>query len=124
MIARTKGLTTISPTWYNVADTSGNLSSIASADYVNYAHQANIEVWATVRDFDGGISSYDESYEFLSKTSQRERLINQLIADALQTGIDGINVDFEKISEECCNFLKEHFDSLEEADSTVSGYTV
>ena len=100
-IAQTKGLTTIAPTWYYVANTSGDLSSISSSEYVNYAHQANIEVWATVRDFDGGISSYDESYELLSKTSQRTNLINQLIADALQTGIDGINVDFEKISTEC-----------------------
>ena len=100
-IVQTKGLTTIAPTWYHVADTNGNLESISSTDYVSYAHQAHIEVWATIRDFDGGISSYEESYEFLSRTSQRERLINQLIADALQTGIDGINVDFEKISEEC-----------------------
>lgn len=100
-IAESKGLTTIAPTWYHVADTSGELSSISSSDYVNYAHQSNIEVWATVRDFDGGINSYEESYELLSRTSNRESLINQLIADALKTGIDGINVDFEKISDEC-----------------------
>lgn len=101
MIANSKGLTTISPTWYNVADTSGNLSSIASADYVNYAHQSNIEVWAAVRDFDGGIGSFDESYALLSRTSSRENLINQLIASALQVGLDGINVDFEKINVDC-----------------------
>ena len=100
-LVQTKGVTTIAPTWYHVANTSGDLESISSTDYVSYAHQANIEVWATIRDFDGGISSYEESLEFLSRTSQRERLINQLIADALQTGIDGINVDFEKISNEC-----------------------
>lgn len=100
-IVQTKGLTTIAPTWYHVANTNGDLESISSSDYVSYAHQAHIEVWATIRDFDGGISSYEESLEFLSRTSQRERLINQLIADALQTGIDGINVDFEKISNEC-----------------------
>ena len=100
-IVQTKGLTTIAPTWYHIANTSGELESISSSDYVSYAHQANIEVWATIRDFDGGINSYEESLEFLSRTSQREKLINQLIADALQTGIDGINVDFEKISEEC-----------------------
>lgn len=101
MLAKTKGLTTISPTWFNVADTSGNINSIASADNVNYAHQAGIEVWAAVRDFDGGINSFEESYELLSKTSNRETMINQLIAAALQCGIDGINVDFEKISTEC-----------------------
>ena len=49
----------------------------------------------------GGIGSYEESYEVLSHTSKRENLVNQLIAEALQTGIDGINVDFEKISAEC-----------------------
>ena len=98
-IAETKGLTTIAPTWYHVGDTEGNLESISSSEYVNYAHQANIEVWAAVRDFDGGIDSYEESLELLSSTSSRENLINQLIADALQTGVDGINVDFERISE-------------------------
>lgn len=101
MIADTKGMTTLSPTWFTVADTKGNLNSLASSQYVNYAHQSNIEVWALVRDFDGGIGSYEESYELLSRTSSRENLINQLIAEALKTGIDGINVDFEKISAEC-----------------------
>lgn len=105
MIASSKGLTTIAPTWYSVADTSGNLTSIASAEYVSYAHQSNIEVWATVRDFDGGIGSFEESYELLSHTSNRENLINQLIASALQVGADGINVDFEKIDVDC----GEHF---------------
>lgn len=100
-IANTKGLTTISPTWFTVSDTKGNIESLASSEYVNYAHQSNIEVWALVRDFDGGIGSYEESYELLSHTSNRENLINQLIAEALQSGIDGINVDFEKISQEC-----------------------
>lgn len=105
MIADTKGLTTISPTWFTVADTSGNINSLASSQYVNYAHQSNIEVWGLVRDFDGGIDSYEESYELLSHTTNRENLINQLIAEALKTGLDGINVDFEKISTEC----GEHF---------------
>lgn len=100
-IANTKGLTTISPTWFTVADTKGNINSLASSQYVNYAHQSNIEVWALVRDFDGGIDSYEESYELLSRTSNRENLINQLMAEVLKTDIDGINVDFEKISAEC-----------------------
>lgn len=100
-IAESRGLTTIAPTWFYVQDVEGNIDSIASSDYVSYAHQANVEVWAAVRDFDGGIGSYDESLELLSRTSRRENLINQLIAEALQVGVDGINVDFEMISEEC-----------------------
>lgn len=100
-IASTKGLNVIAPTWFKIADTDGNLTSLASSDYVNYAHQVNLDVWATVRDFHGGINSYDETYEVLSYTSKRENLTNQIIAAALQTGIDGINLDFELISTEC-----------------------
>ena len=100
-IAGTKGLTTIAPTWFNLADTEGNISSLADADYVNYAHQSNLEVWAVLRDFHGGINSYDETYEVLSYTSKRTKIINQVIADAIETGIDGINLDFELVSTEC-----------------------
>ena len=110
-IANTKGLTTISPTWFAVKNTSGDISSLASSQYVNYAHQSNIEVWALVKDFDGGIGSKEETYELLSKTSNRENLVNQLISAALKHDIDGINVDFEKVSEECgehyLQFLRE-----------------
>ena len=100
-LADSKGLTTIVPTWFHVKDTEGNLESIASTDYVNYAHQAGLEVWAAIRDFDGGIGSNDESLQLLSYSSRRENLINQLIGAVMQVGIDGINVDFEKISKDC-----------------------
>lgn len=104
MIADTKGLTTISPTWFSVKDTSGNLTSIASSEYVNYAHQSNLEVWGLIRNFDPlggqGITTSAETHELLSRTSSRENLTNQLISEALQAGLDGINVDFETIAEE------------------------
>ncbi len=100
-IAQTKGLNTIAPTWFSLADTEGNITSLADSDYVNYAHQSGLEVWAVLRDFHGGISSYDETYEVLSHTSRRTQVINQVIADAIQYDIDGINLDFELISAEC-----------------------
>ena len=100
-IADTKGLTTIAPTWFSIADTDGNIQSISSSDYVNYAHQQNLDVWAVLRDFHGGINSYEETYNVLSYTSKRESLINQVIAEALRSGIDGINLDFELVSLEC-----------------------
>ena len=110
-IANTKGLTTISPTWFTVKNTSGNISSLASSQYVNYAHQSNIEVWALIKDFDGGIGSPEETFDLLSKTSNRDNLINQLISEALKHDIDGINVDFENVSKECgehyLQFLRE-----------------
>lgn len=106
-IANTKGLTTLVPTWFSVQDTMGNLISIASPEYVNYAHQSGIEVWAMVNDFDhgfGGLTTAEEIQEMLSYTSRRENLTNQLIAAAIQTGVDGINVDFEHIYTEESGF--------------------
>jgi len=102
-IANTQGLTTISPTWFHVRDTNGGMDSIASSRYVNYCHQSNIEVWPSLRDFDGGINSTEETYELLSYTSKRETLINKVIAEALQYSVDGINLDFEKINEDCAD---------------------
>ena len=101
-IAKTKGLTTIAPTWFSVNDVNGNMTSISDSDYVNYAHQSGIDVWAVLRDYgSNGISSNDETMELLSYTSRREKLINQLIAEALKTGIDGIDIDFKCVSKEC-----------------------
>lgn len=110
-IAKTKGLTTISPTWFMLKDTKGNITSLASSQYVNYVHQSDKEVWALVKDFDGGIGSKQETFEVLSHTTSRTNLINQLVAEVLKNHIDGINVDFEHISKECgehyLQFLRE-----------------
>ena len=66
-LAATKGLNTISPTWFSVTDNSGNISSIASTDYVDYAHQCGLEVWALVDNFDQNV----DDMELLSHTSSR-----------------------------------------------------
>lgn len=65
-IASTKGLTTISPTWFTIGDNDGNLDSIASAEYVNYAHQSGLEVWGMIDNFKEGV----DTYEVLSYTSK------------------------------------------------------
>lgn len=95
-IASTKGLTTISPTWFSVKNNDGDISSIASSTYVNYAHQSGIDVWGLVDNFSDNI----DQFELLSHTSARENMVNQLISEALRTGLDGINVDFEQIPAE------------------------
>lgn len=110
-IANTKGLTTISPTWFMIDDTDGNITSLASSSYVNYAHQTGLEVWALIKDFDGEVDTEEEVFELLSHTSSRTNLINELMAEVFKHDIDGINVDFEKISEACAEhylqFLRE-----------------
>ena len=110
-IASTKGLTTISPTWFTINDTDGDITSLASSDYVNYAHQTGLEVWALIKDVDGEVDTAEEMFELLSRTSSRTNLINELMAEVFKHDIDGVNVDFEKISAECAEhylqFLRE-----------------
>lgn len=96
MIANTKGLTTISPTWFFLNDNEGNIESLASQTYVNYCHQNGIEVWALVEDITYKDSIVD--YEILSRTSSRQRLVSNLIARAIEYDLDGLNIDFEYIN--------------------------
>lgn len=96
LLDRTKGVTTISPTWFRVNSEEGTLSSLASESYVEKAHNSNIEVWALVDNFDANI----DIYKVLSKTSSREKLVNEILAQAIKYNLDGINIDFESLSTE------------------------
>ena len=108
-IASTKGLTTISPTWFFLKDNEGNIESLANQTYVNYCHQNGIEVWALVEDITYKDTIVD--YEILSRTSSRQRLVSNLIAKAIEFDLDGINVDFEYINQDSAKgyvqFLRE-----------------
>lgn len=90
-----KGLTTISPTWFFIRDNEGNIQSIASQDYVDYCHQNNIEVWGLVENIT--YANEIDITSILNKTSSRQNLVAQLIAQAIQYGLDGINVDIEAL---------------------------
>lgn len=93
VIEGTKGVTTISPTWYSIDSNDGTISSLADETYVERAHSLGIEVWGLVDDFNPDINIVD----ILSHTSKREKLINELISSAIKYNLDGINIDFEKI---------------------------
>ena len=94
LLDSTKGVTTISPTWFRVDSVEGTLSSLASEDYVERAHSRGVEVWALVDNFDTSV----DCYELLSRTSRRERLVNEIIAAAIKYNLDGINIDFESLT--------------------------
>lgn len=96
LLEKTKNVTTISPTWFRVNSEEGTISSLLSESYIEKAHNMGIEVWALVDNFDTSVNSYN----LLSRTSNRERLINELIAQAIKYNLDGLNIDFESLTQE------------------------
>lgn len=95
------GVTVISPTWFALTDSSGGFSSLAEQWYVDEAHARGIQVWGLVNDFSDSV----DKYALLSDTESRRSLIANLVSAALEYDLDGINIDFEKISSD----TGEHF---------------
>lgn len=96
LLETTKGITAIAPTWFRIASVDGVLSSYASESYVARMKEQGIEVWALVDNFHPDVNTY----EVLSYTSRRERLVNEIISAAIKYGLNGINIDFESLTME------------------------
>ncbi len=90
------GVNVISPTWFALSDNAGNFTDLSSASYVNTAHAMGLKVWALADNFSPDMSTY----EVLSHTGPRANLVANLVNATLACGADGINVDFEALSEE------------------------
>lgn len=107
-------LNVIAPTWFSVSDEAGGLRSFAEASYVKKAHEKGLEVWGVVDDF-----NYEDTAgtdvdvpAVLAATTTRTALIDNIMAAAAECGMDGVNIDFERINdartgEDFVQFLRE-----------------
>ena len=93
VVAKTKGMNVIAPTWFSLTDNNGNYRSLASKDYVTKAHARGLQVWALIDNFSADV----QTETLLASTSTRRRLIDSLIADVEQYDLDGLNLDFESL---------------------------
>ncbi|MCM1190238.1 MAG: glycosyl hydrolase family 18 protein [bacterium] len=98
MLAEGKGMNVIAPTWFSLTDSEGGFQSFAAAQYVAKAHKSGLKVWGVWDDFNSGAEI--DSYQLFSSTAARRTLAQGMVDTALEYGIDGINIDFEKMSGE------------------------
>lgn len=91
------GLNVISPTWFYIDDNEGTVASLASKNVVKSAHSKGISVWGMVDNFTN--NEITTAY-VLGDTDRRTNVINQLIAYAKEYELDGLNIDFESLSED------------------------
>lgn len=106
MVAEGRGMNVIAPTWFSLTDSEGAFRSFASAQYVNRAHGYGLKVWGVWDDFNAG-QQIDGNHLF-SATSRRQKLAQDMVSATLECGLDGINLDFEKLSGES----REHFNQF------------
>lgn len=101
--ANVTGVNVISPTWYFLADSEGEITSFADADYVKSAHKKNMQVWALISNFSADV----DSTTLLASRAARQKVQNYLIGQAKEIGFDGINIDFEGIAQEAgCDYVQ------------------
>ena len=107
LTANVKGVNVISPTWFSLVDKNGNLSSLADLNYVEKAHKKGMQVWALVNDF----TDRKLTKKVLTSTALRKKFINNIMYFADSYELDGVNIDFEYITEEIIDdylqFLRE-----------------
>ncbi len=108
------GMNVVSPTWFFLKGTNDagevDYTCIASAKYVERAHEKGYQVWALVENME---NDFDE-YALFSSSANRAALIDKLLADAETYGFDGINMDIEltdsklnKVGPHYVQFLRE-----------------
>ncbi len=103
MIANAKDMNVIAPTWFSLKDNQGGYESFGTTDYVERAHGLGLEVWGVLDDFNyNNVNDANvDVMEVLSSTTNRTRLIENVVDEALRLGLDGINLDFERVTEDC-----------------------
>lgn len=100
MVAEGKGMNVIAPTWFSFTDNAGTFRSFASGQYVEKAHSYGLKVWGVWDNFNykNETGSDIDTVQILSSTTNRQNIVEQMTATALELGLDGINIDFEGLT--------------------------
>ena len=110
----------VSPTWFHLDDSDGNIRSSFDQDYLDWARERDYLVWALVTNsFDPELTA-----SFLSNRQSRNYFIDSLVELALVYELDGINIDFENFHSDYRDsftiFIRELSKRCSEANLTLS----
>jgi len=115
-----RGLDVVSPTWFSIMNGRGDVSSLADREYVQWAHDNGIKVWALFENK----SDNSVTLGALFNSGRRKRIIDQIVKYAMEYNLDGINVDFEQMRRETGRFFEmfiiELYERLKPLEITLS----
>ncbi len=87
------GINVVSPTWFKLKNEEGDIHSLASMTYVDWAKDRGYQIWGLFsNDFDP-----DKTHVALQNFESRQKMIRQLLQYSEMYDLDGINVDFENV---------------------------
>lgn len=102
------GINVIAPTWFSLSDNIGGFRSYAEEKYVQTAHDRGLQVWGMWDNFNYALEvegAEVSTYQILSSTTVRQKLVDDIVRTSLDLGLDGVNIDFEGLTKDC----GEHF---------------
>ena len=94
--ANVKSVNVIAPTLYRIKDNDGTVEALPSSGVVAKAHEKNMDVWAVWTDVDYEV----DMKQILGTSTKRNALVSRMISEAKDGGYEGINIDFERITQE------------------------
>lgn len=107
------GVGVVSPTWYELKNVNGDITSKYSQDYYNKAKEYGYEIWPIITNgIDSSSYSPDDTSSMLNSERNRENFIKNLVNIAKDDKIDGINIDFEAMKDEDRNLFTQFIREL------------
>lgn len=92
-----EGLNVVSPSFYEISasgDIDANVGT-SGKEYINWAHSNGYKVWPMVKNSELG--DLEAMSKILSTFETRAYLIENIVREAVETEVDGINIDFEEM---------------------------
>jgi len=90
----------LAPMWFRLDEETMGLTSLANREYVRWAQAQGVQVWPYVFD----VSAAD-ARAILTDREARQRVIDTLLHNIDDLGLDGINIGFEHITQAVAPYL-------------------
>ena len=107
------GVNVVSPTWYDLKNSNGEITSKYSNSYYLKAKEYGYKIWPIITNgIDSANYSASDTSALLNSEYNREKFIKNLRDIAKKDNLDGINIDFESLKDEDRNIFTEFIREL------------
>lgn len=100
-LEKIQGVNVVSPTWFELSSSKGDISSKFDQNYYNQAKTLGYKIWPIITNgIDSANYSASTVSSLLNSEYNRQQLINNIINLLNKYNLDGINIDFEQMKTE------------------------